>query len=54
MDELHVAVGEDEAGSRPIGIVNRGAMAGWLAPIGCGRGSIGRGRACPAAAAAPR
>ncbi|WP_294271561.1 type II secretion system protein GspL [uncultured Sphingomonas sp.] len=34
MDELHVAVGEDEAGSRPIGIVNRGAMAGWLARLG--------------------
>ena len=30
MDELHVAVGEDDAGSRAIGIVNRGAMAGWL------------------------
>lgn len=34
MDELHVAVGEDDAGSRPIGIVNRGAMAGWLARLG--------------------
>lgn len=34
MDELHVAVGEDEGGSRPIGIVNRGAMAGWLARLG--------------------
>lgn len=34
MDELHVAVGEDEAGSRAIGIVNRGAMAGWLARLG--------------------
>ena len=34
MDELHVAVGEEDAGSRPIGIVNRGAMAGWLARLG--------------------
>ncbi|MBB3878984.1 type II secretion system protein GspL [Sphingomonas pseudosanguinis] len=34
MDELHVAVGEDEDGGRPIGIVNRGAMAGWLARLG--------------------
>ncbi len=34
MDELHVAVGEDDAGSRAIGIVNRGAMAGWLARLG--------------------
>ncbi len=34
MDELHVAVGEDEDGGRPIGIVNRGAMAGWLAQLG--------------------
>ncbi|MDQ1229815.1 type II secretion system protein GspL [Sphingomonas sp. SORGH_AS_0879] len=30
MDELHVAVGAEEAGARAIGIVNRGAMAGWL------------------------
>lgn len=34
MDELHVAVGEDEGGARAIGIVNRGAMAGWLARLG--------------------